>query len=88
MNFFQKMKRFRKGDKIVFKLGTDFLATGIVDRYIISQYADSGLVEIFITRGGKTSRVMVYQREVVLFEDFPEDVFWGSPYGKLYSNVF
>jgi len=88
MNFFQKMKRYRKGDKVVFKLGTDFLVTGIVDRYIISQYADSGLVEISITRGGKTSRVMVYQREVVLFEDFPEDSFWNTPVGKLYSNVF
>ena len=88
MNFFQKMKRFRKGDKVVFKLGTDFLATGTVDRYIVSQYADSGLVEISITRGGKTSKVMVYQREVVLFEDFPEDVFWGSPHGKLLNNAF
>jgi hypothetical protein len=82
------MKRFRKGDKVVFKLGTDFLATGIVDGYVISQYNDFGLVEIFITRGGKTSRVMVYQREVVLFEDFPEDVFWGSPHGKLLNNAF
>jgi hypothetical protein len=82
------MKRYRKGDKVVFKLGTDFLATGTVDRYIVSQYTDSGLVEISITRGGKTSRVMVYQREVVLFEDFPEDAFWGSPYGKLLNNAF
>ena len=82
------MKRYRKGDKVVFKLGTDFLATGTVDRYIISQYADSGLVEISITRGGKTSRVMVYQREVVLFEDFPEDEFWSSPHGKLLNNAF
>ena len=82
------MKRFRKGDKIVFKLGTNFLATGIVDGYVISQYNDFGLVEIFITRGGKTSKVMVYQREVVLFEDFPEDVFWGSPHGKLLNNAF
>jgi hypothetical protein len=31
---------------------------------------------------------MVYQREVVLFEDFPEDVFWGSPHGKLLNNAF
>lgn len=87
MNFFQKMKRYRKGDKVVFKHGKS-LQVATVDKCIDSHYVGFGLLEISFMKGDKLFQIMLYQHEVVLFEDFPEDVFWGSPYGKLLSSAF
>lgn len=87
MNFFQKMKRYRKGDKVVFKHGKS-LQVATVDKCIDSHYVGFGLLEISFMKGDKLFQILLYQHEVVLFEDFPEDSFWNTPVGKLYSNAF
>lgn len=87
MNFFQKMKSYRKGDKVVFKHGKS-LQVATVDKCIDSHYVGFGLLEISFMKGDKLFQILLYQHEVVLFEDFPEDSFWNTPVGKLYSNAF
>ena len=81
------MKSYRKGDKVVFKHGKS-LQVATVDKCIDSHYVGFGLLEISFMKGDKLFQILLYQHEVVLFEDFPEDSFWNTPVGKLYSNAF
>lgn len=81
------MKSYKKGDKVILR-GNTLQVSTVVRCFDSSFYPTAGLVEMSFMQGDTKMLIMTYESEVVLFEDFPEDVFWGSPHGKLLNNAF